>query len=327
MTELTLVIIGLLFSAFFAGSETAFIILSGSSSAMSRAERKLSMPANFFLQRPNYLLTLTLIGTNIAIVTTTSGATKFLIQLLGTEGEFLALIAVSFLILFLCEIVPKNVALRRNLLWANVSSFPLFFLQLLLLPALIVVQPFVTAILFIVKKLFPLQAVAIRKEELIRMVKLGQSQLPPEKKNLFKSALELGQKRVLHYAVPLGRFPSVSSTSKLRNAIKKARTHKLLELPVYKDTAKDNIIGVIRLVDIIREQDLTKEVAGFVSPLRLVPAKMMITQLLSEPALRGTPLLGITDEHGRIKGYFVWEDFISSIARGLLPGENRIEEA
>ena len=168
--------------------------------------------------------------------------------------------------------------------------------------------------------------IGIEKEELIKIIRASKNELPPEKERLLKNTLELARKRVLHYLIPLSQFPSISSNSLLKDAIKKAKTHNLLELPVYKGNAKDNIIGVIRLADIIEETKLNREISEFISPIKVVPDKMMVTQLLSDPTLWGLPLLGVIDEYGRIKGFFVWGDFVRFMGRGLLPDKKKIKE-
>ena len=65
------------------------------------------------LQKPEWLLSTTLVGTNIAVVTNTTMVTALMIHLFGDQGSWLAVIFAAPLIWIFGEIVPKSVFQQR----------------------------------------------------------------------------------------------------------------------------------------------------------------------------------------------------------------------
>ena len=113
MISLGLIIIGLIFTAFFAGTETAFV---------SRLYKKSSGLVEWWQQRPEKLLATTLVGTNIAIVISASVATELAMEILGTYSELYITIGISIIALFFCEIIPKSLALEYSSMWTKKSA-------------------------------------------------------------------------------------------------------------------------------------------------------------------------------------------------------------
>ena len=65
------------------------------------------------LKKPEWLLSTTLVGTNIAVVTNATMATALMIYLFGDQGSWLAILLVAPLIWVFGEIVPKSVFQQR----------------------------------------------------------------------------------------------------------------------------------------------------------------------------------------------------------------------
>ncbi len=143
ITEILIVFISLLFAAFFAGTETAFV---------TKLYRISSGPVEWWRRRPEAILTTTLLGTNIAIVTASSVATEIAVQNLGGFGELLVTIGLSVFALIFCETLPKSVALKRSEEWTRISAIPLLIFHFVMFVAIFAMTQFSKMITAVVER-------------------------------------------------------------------------------------------------------------------------------------------------------------------------------
>ena len=90
------------------------------------------------LEKPEWLLSTTLVGTNIAVVTNTTMATALMLHLFGDNGSWLAVVLVAPLIWIFGEIVPKSVFQQRADALTPVVIFVLRFFRCCSFPILVV---------------------------------------------------------------------------------------------------------------------------------------------------------------------------------------------
>ena len=104
------VVLCLVSEAFFSGSEIAIIsadkIRLKQKSEAGSASAKL---VESMLEKPEYLLGTTLIGTNLSVVINTAVTTAAFISLFGPRGEIFSLVVMSLLVLNFGEILPKTI--------------------------------------------------------------------------------------------------------------------------------------------------------------------------------------------------------------------------
>lgn len=114
LISLLLMVICLIAEGFFSGSEIGVVSADRMKLRMDAAKgsrgAKLSLA---MLKKPEWLLSTTLVGTNIAVVTNTTVATALMIQFFGPENSWLAIVVVAPLIWVFGEIVPKSVFQQR----------------------------------------------------------------------------------------------------------------------------------------------------------------------------------------------------------------------
>ena len=107
---ITLMLICLMMEAFFSGAEIGVVSADRMKLRHSAAKgdrgAKLALK---MLEKPEWLLSTTLVGTNIAIVTNTTLATLLAVQLFGKEYGWAAIAIAAPLIWVFGEIVPKSI--------------------------------------------------------------------------------------------------------------------------------------------------------------------------------------------------------------------------
>ena len=103
-----LVFLLLLFlEGFFSGSEIAIVSADPKFIQGKGKEQVLK-----FLQSPEYLLAITLVGTNLCVVTNTALTTAFLLKALGNKGELISIFCLPPILLIFGEVIPKSICRR-----------------------------------------------------------------------------------------------------------------------------------------------------------------------------------------------------------------------
>ncbi len=112
----TLILIGLfiLMEAFFSGSEIGMIAINRIKMKQEADEGSSSAAIVLnLLNMPEKLFATTSLGTNLAVVSSTSIFTAYMVTHMGEQGELLAMLILSPIILFAGEIVPKMILQNR----------------------------------------------------------------------------------------------------------------------------------------------------------------------------------------------------------------------
>ena len=109
-STISIIILCLLLEGFFSGSEIG--VVSADQIKLRHRAAKGSKGAKLalkMLEKPEWLLSVTLIGTNISVVTNTTMVTALMIHLFGENGSWMAIAVAAPLIWIFGEIVPKSV--------------------------------------------------------------------------------------------------------------------------------------------------------------------------------------------------------------------------
>ncbi len=125
----------LLLQGFFSGSEIA-IVNCDRSKLRHRAKQgdAGSKLAVHLLERPEVVLSTTLVGTNISLVLLTAIATVTLVAAVGERGELYATLLLVPVTLILGEVVPKSVFQQRANELTPQIVYPLYAFSLLFYP-------------------------------------------------------------------------------------------------------------------------------------------------------------------------------------------------
>ena len=109
-TTLSLIGVFLLMEAFFSGSEIGMIAINRIKikQQADKGNRSAEIILNL-LNSPEKLFATTSLGTNLAVVSSTSIFTAYMVTHMGKQGELLAMVILSPIILFGGEIVPKMI--------------------------------------------------------------------------------------------------------------------------------------------------------------------------------------------------------------------------
>ncbi len=308
--ELVAVLLCLVGSAFFSGSETALssLPITRLEALRERSGRLTRAGLDTWANDPQGLLITILIGNNLVNVLASALATRLAYRLTASGGLAVAVGGMTLFILVFGEITPKTLA-QQNAQWIAARVAPvLYLLHVVLLPA--------GRTLGLLTRLLsrgPGPEVPVTEEDLLFMLRLAHrhAQLPQDARVMIESVLRFQQAVAREVMVPRPRVSMVDaswSLEHLRGFIT-AAIH--TRFPVV-DGSPDNLLGVLHARHLLRlrpGQDWSDVV---VSPL-YVPETKPLPDLLQDFRAAGQHLAIVLDEFGGFAGVVTLEDILELV--------------
>ncbi|ARS37088.1 hemolysin family protein [Pontibacter actiniarum] len=325
-SQIILLLVALLFSAFFSGIEMAFMAANKIQIELSDKNGVLSGRILWhLLQRPARLLGTALIGNTLALVLygfAIAGVLHQLLTLYLPEPlQFNLLILVlqisvaSVVVLLTAEFLPRSLfAINPNKM-LQVLAVPILLMYYLLWP---VVYLIVGLSKWMAEKVFKIE---FSEEKPVfgftdlnafiknRLYHPEQEHAPEVDPQIFHNALEFKTVKVRECMVPRTEVEAVdveSSVEELREAFISTGHSKIL---VYEDSI-DNIIGYCHQLAMFKQPQSIKEI---LSPVSMVPESMLASELFVKFVSEHRSVAVVVDEFGGTSGIVTVEDVIEEI--------------
>jgi putative hemolysin len=326
-TILVLIFLTLVFIAFFAGIEIAFVSANRLAIELKKKQGKKSgVILSKFVDQPARFIGTTLVGLNIFLVVyglLISEAMEPLwhkinliwpaINLNNSIFKLLIETVIStFIVLIIAEFIPKAIFRAKNDTLLSAFAGVANFFYKLLSP---ISAFFVSIAEWILKNLFNVR-IHERNEVFTRMdlehfFNQAKDQDEEQELNaeLFENALSLPNIRVRECLVPRTEIESVE----LSEGVDKLKQHfietQLSKLLVYEDNI-DNIIGYVHQLDMFKNPTKIKDV---LLPIPTVPESMSVTDLISKFSKERKSIAWVIDEFGGTAGIVTMEDLLEEI--------------
>ena len=308
--ELILIIIALLLSAFFSGSETVYLSANKIRiEVLFRRNVKGIKHVYDFIQNSEKFIVTTLIGNNLSNVLFSSFIVLFLRE--SVEESLIILIS-SLTVLIFAEIIPKVIAWESADQLIIRSSFVMRIIYYLFYPACVFFISFSNFLL----KIFHIQGEQnmeniLTRRDIIRFLREGESQgvIDKKEREIISKIFELNQTRVKETMVPRTEIMAVEkkmSISKLKKLIYQSGFSRL---PVFEDSI-DRIIGVVYAKDFFH---YPKKLEDIIQEIRFVPETKSAYELLKEFRQNKTSIAIVLDEYGGTAGLVTMEDVIEEL--------------
>ena len=334
--KIILIVILILFSAFFSASETAFTSLNrirlknASDNGDKRATRVLRMAENF-----DKLLTTVLVGNNIVNILASSLSTILFVDIMTevlqspdkgkTVGTTVATAVVTIVVLIFGEVCPKGIAKESPEKFAMMFA-P--FLQLLWY----VFTP-VTFFLIGIRKLFSLifknkEAAVITEDEILTFVEEAAQEggINEEESELIRSAVEFNDREaqeILTHRVDVEAVSDKATGEELERVFTESGFSRL---PVYSETI-DNIIGVIHHKDYYNKVKAGScELKDIVKDVISVHKAIKIRDLLNRLQESKSHMAVVADDYGGTLGIVTMEDIIEELVGDIWDEHDEIME-
>ena len=317
LTTLSIMAICLVVEGFFSGSEIG--VVSADRMKLRHAAAKGSTGARIalsMLERPEWLLSTTLVGTNIAVVTNTTMATALMIHLFGPNASWLAVVLVAPLIWVFGEIVPKSVFQQRADAMTPKAIFVLKFCSYLFYPILIVFTSLARLLSRLMGDISGQSPFTLR-EELQSMMEMSgdDGDIEPIEKTMIRRVFEFTETTAREVMVPLIDVAGIEQGATAAQAVRLATTRSHKTMPVYAERI-DQIVGVLDTLELLGI-DPEQPIRPFVKPVDYVPEAKGIKDLLVELRTVGQEMAVVVDEYGGAEGLITIEDILEEVVEDM----------
>ncbi|MCL1157876.1 CNNM domain-containing protein [Shewanella inventionis] len=304
-------------SAYFSGSETAMMSLNRyrlrhlAGNGHKGAQRALKM-----LDRPDRLIGLILIGNNLVNILASAIATIIGMRLFGDLGVAIATGVLTIVVLVFAEVTPKTFAALHPERIAFPSSILLGWLLILL-------SPLVKAINLITSGFLRLMGIktvktsdALSQEELRTVVHEAGALIPQRHQEMLLSILDLEKVTVEDIMISRADIYAINVNDdfKLINKLVIQSPH--TRVLVYRDNI-DDAVGFIHLRDALRlqskEQFSKSSLLRAVKELYFIPEGTPLNVQLSNFQQNKERIGLVVDEYGDIQGLVTLEDILEEI--------------
>ncbi|MFB0515517.1 MAG: hemolysin family protein [Candidatus Neomarinimicrobiota bacterium] len=311
MLELSLALVGLALSAFFSGSELAFITANHlQMEVWSKQARRGAALAFRLLGNPDSFLVSVLVGTTLSNVVATSFATTYLVRHGWNPG--LALIMITATILLFGEVLPKTLfGERPNHFLRIVAPFH-HLLQFLFTPVIIPLRRFSGSLRSRDQSETDIRRETTLEREDLKLLFAGQKDarvLQESEKELITQVFDLGETPVSKAMTPRTEICAVAETDTLNKVVHTFIESGYSKLPVYRDNL-DNVIGVVYLYDLFKSPT---DLVSIVRPVTMIPDSNTTIDVLKDLQRTHRSIAIVLDEYGGTAGLVTPEDLFEEL--------------
>ncbi len=307
----------LIAEGFFSGSEIG--VVSADRMKLRHEAAKGSRGARLalaMLGKPEWLLSTTLVGTNIAVVTNTTMATALMIQLFGASYSWLAVVLVAPLIWVFGEIVPKSIFQQRADTITPKVIYALKFFSYLFYPILLVFS-FLTRMLAWAVGDKSKQNPFTLREEIFTMMQMTaeESDIAPIEQTMIRRLFDFGETTAREVMTPLIDVVGIEQDKTCAEAVRLTRDKSHKRMPVYANRV-DQVVGVLNSLDLLGLGGDTP-IKPHIRQVDYVPGAKPIQDLLLEMRRESYLLAVVVDEFGGAEGIVSIEDILEEVVEDI----------
>ena len=325
------VLICLVLSAFYSGSETALVSVNKirinqlveSNDAKAKIVHRL-------VGSPDRMLALTLVGTNLANILIAQFGDQLTEQVLSNGfpnannlQKPIAVLWVTTLLLIFGEILPKTIFRVKADKLALRYAYPLRISEYVLAPLIFLVQTLTKFIVKLMDRGANAPSPDAQREELRLLATMGErtGNLHTDQRRMIHSLLNVQNRTVAQVMVPLVDIVAIEKHTNREDFLQIATDSGFSRIPVYEEKIY-NIVGIVNLLDVIYDESDSepkeKKNAATIEPfirtdLHFVPESKNINALLKEIQNTRHTMVFAVDEYGGTVGLVTIEDLVEEI--------------
>ncbi len=318
----------LILSGFFSGSETA--LLSLDKLRVRFLQQKQHPGADklaALLDNPDRLLSGILVGNNLVNIAASVIATGLCVSYFGEGGELLTVLILTPILLIFSEVCPKTYAAQYPEKMSFLVLNPIRFVVWVLAPVILVVSSISRLMTSFIRKK-DAETLSVSEDEIKAMIEVGEESgvVAAEQRQMLHGIFALSETRVRDIMIPRTEVAGIDMSADFQEVLSIVRQTRHSRFPVFNENL-DSIIGAIHSKDILgyigqTEQFSLKELSR--KPY-FVPESKRIGVLLQSFRKRGEHMAIVVDEYGGMEGIVTLEDVVEEIV-GEIHDEYDIEE-
>jgi len=324
VAEILVLVILLMASALISGAEVALFSLTQKDIDEAKKTKSKSFEIIIdLLTQPKKLLASILVANNfinIAIVILFASLGDSLFEGLDSELNlsgfkidlvfFIEVVLITFLILFIGEILPKVYANRNNLKFSKFMAYPLKVLDIIISPISIPMQRITLGI----HKKLGKQKSTLNVGYLSQALELASNEdTTKEEQKILQGIVSFGNTDTKQVMRPRIDIFALDESAKYSEIISEIIKNGYSRIPVYKDSI-DSVTGILYVKDLLPH--LQKKQFDWTTLLRtpfFVPENKKLDDLMVEFQEKKIHLAVVVDEYGGTSGVVSLEDIIEEI--------------
>jgi Mg2+/Co2+ transporter CorB len=331
------IVVLLVFSAFFSGSETALTTASRAN-LHARADRgdRGAQRALDLTEDKERLIGAILLGNNFVNTLSAALATALLTYLLAESGVAIATLAMTMLTLIFGEVLPKTYAITNAAPTAARVALPIAVVVRVMAPVVALVRALVRLILRVFGvETDPKAHVLAFQDEIAGAIALHHSEGAVEKadRDRLLGALDLGLRSVEEVMMHRQDIEMIDADLPPGEILAQALNSPHTRIPLYRGET-ENIVGVLHAKDLSRALiaefesgafDLARfDVTRVAMEPYFVPESTTLDDQMREFLRRRSHFALVVDEYGALQGLITLEDIIEEIV-GDIADEHDVE--
>jgi putative hemolysin len=323
LNDILLLVLLVIISAFFSGSEIAFVTGNKLKIEIKARKNNLSaLSALYFNNNPQNFFSTILIGNSIASISFASLSALFLARIFGIN-EITILIISTFALLIFGELFPKYISSEISDRIVLLSAVPLRIISFILYP-FVIATSWISTLFTNSSSLTGWSAnYLFDREDIESLVKESHEAGVVNKKesDIISRVLEVGDQRVYEAMRPRTDVVGIDIESGVSEALQLFIESGYSKLPVYEDSL-DNIKGVIFAYDLFK---FPQSLSGIIREIIFVPETKRSFDMLNEFLSKRVSIAAVVDEFGGTAGIVTMEDIIEELF-GEIKDEYDIDE-
>ena len=316
--EIVIIVIALILAATAASAETSLTSISRVRlRQLVEQKNQAAVIIEGLHRNPNAYLSTILIVNTVAIIVASSSATLLALHLYHEQvAEWLVSLILSLVVLVVCEITPKPLALQRAERVALRLARLVSTATLVMRPVVYVLTAVTRLILRILGGKAEVRGPFVTEEELKMLVTVGEEEgvIEEEEREMIHGIFEMGDMSVREVMVPRTDLVAIEVNEPVEKAVDLVTKHGHTRIPVYEDNI-DHIVGVLYAKDLLRavvrgEKKSLREIAR--KPY-FTPESNKVQDVLRDLRKNRVHMAIVVDEYGGTAGAVTIEDILEEI--------------
>jgi CBS domain containing-hemolysin-like protein len=315
MMEIVALLVLLVFSGVFSGSETALVVLSMARVDALAKEGRAGARALYQLKEdPSRMLTTILIGNNLVNIAASALATVMATREFGSAGPGIAVGVLTLVILVFGEITPKSLATRYSERISLFIAFPLLMFMRLVYPLVWFFGHFTN----LVHRLTGgTSDPTVTESELIGMLEYGvdEGAIEHNEQKIIERVFAFNDLKVRDVMTPKGKIFSLDETLTVAEALPVVSQERHSRIPLFKGQG-DNFTKVLYLRDLLRASangQLEERLGNIAHHPLFVSQYQAIDDLFATFRRRNRVFSIVVDEYGDVRGIATLEDLLEEL--------------
>ena len=304
---------GVLLNAFFAGYETGFV-----SSNIIRvrhlAEKEKDAAAKRllgFMEQPDRMIVVVLVGTNLALVLGTMALTDML-----NNNTFWATVIATPAFLVFGEVLPKSM-FRLHPTRLTLKLLPVVrFFDVLLFPLVLPVTWLSRRFVALVEaEQRDIRQMLTSQDDVRSLVdeSAQHGTIEAEEQEMIHSIMDLQTRIVKEVMIPRINIRALPETATRQELVALLKESGHTRIPIYRESI-DEIFGAVSAFSLLTDRSPDRqEIERFIRPVLHVPDTMKLDDLLKQMRDTKQPMAIVTDEYGGTDGLVTLEDILEEI--------------